>query len=453
MNELSDFIAFSTISSSRNQQENMRACAVWLAKHLQSIGMQHAAVYKTMAHPVVFATYNVHPSFPTILFYGHYDVQPVDPLAKWDTQPFKAEVKGAHIYGRGSSDDKGQLFIHIKAVEHLLKKKGSLPVNVKFLIEGAEEIGSKGLKNFIIANQQILHCDAVMVSDTKMISKDIPAITYSLRGALNAEITIKTSGKDLHSGTFGGCVPNAAIVLSNFLSSLHYDNNSIAIEGFYDDVVQVGKKERMFMKMNGPSDEDILKDAAIPVSWGEANYTMYERTTIRPSLSVTGISGGYGGEGVKNVIPSSASAKLNFRLVRNQNPGRIEALLNRHIERFIPKDVWAYVKYSSQANPVDFKSTNSYLLGAASKAYESVFHVKPRLIKSGGTIPAVEYMSSILKAPVILMGFALASDNIHAPNERFYLPNFFRGVKTVIEFIKIIRCLDPPTFHPRESLS
>ncbi len=433
--ELNEFISYPTISSDDKNKQAILQCAKWLARHFKSIGMQKAEIYRTSSHPVVYAEYITDLSLKTILFYGHYDVQPIDPIEKWHTLPFKAVIRENYIYGRGSSDDKGQLFIHVKAIESLLKKNERLPVNVKFLIEGSEEIGSKGLKEFIASNKNLLSCDVVVVSDTKMASINVPAISYSLRGSLNAEIFVQTLKKDLHSGTFGSCVPNAAITLSNLISRLHYSDNSIAIPGFYNDVEEVTISERKFMKLNGPSNESLLHDAEIINDWGEKNYSMNERTTIRPSLSVTGFTSGFQGKGVKNVIPSIASVKLNFRLVPKQNPGKIKLLFNNFIKQALPANISVKVMYSSFANPVTVLRNSPYIK-AAVKAYENVFRQKVKLIRSGGTIAAVDYLNTILNIPVVLMGFAQVSDNMHAPNEKMYVPNFFKGIDTSIQFIR-----------------
>lgn len=434
IDQLKTFINFASISADEKQKKNIYACAEWLVHHLLSIGLQNAKMYYTSSHPVVYAEYLTHPSNQTILFYGHYDVQPIDPINKWHNPPFQPVIKDDFIYGRGSSDDKGQLFIHVKAVEQLLKSGNSLPINIKFIIEGAEEVGSTGLKDFITDHKELLRSNVVVVSDTKMASINTPAITYSLRGALNVEVSIQTSKKDLHSGTFGGCVPNAAAVLSEFIYKLHSKDGSIAIPHFYDDVEQVSEQERKFMQLSGIPDVKILSDAESKKDWGERNYTLYERTTIRPSLSVTGIAAGYQGEGVKNVIPSAASVKLNFRLVNNQRPQKVKFLLDNYLKSILPDDAFVKTVYSSFANPVVFSRSNPYLT-AATKSIEDTFHNKVKLIRAGGTIPAVDYLSTILKIPVVLMGFAQASDNMHAPNERFYLPNFFRGIKTIQKFI------------------
>ncbi|MBV9963190.1 MAG: dipeptidase [Parafilimonas sp.] len=439
LNELSELIGFASVSSNDTQAQAIYNCAEWLVNHFKYIGIEHAGLYKTSSHPVVFAHHIIDPALPTILFYGHYDVQPADPVNKWHTRPFKAVIKGEYIYGRGASDDKGQMFIHIKAVEKLLRQK-QLPVNVKFLIEGAEEIGSLGLKDFITINKNLLHCDAVVVSDTKMVSLKKPAITYSLRGSLNAELFISTGKKDLHSGTFGGYVPNAAIELSKFINKLYNSDHSIAITGFYDDVEKVSDEKRRFIKVNGVSDEKLLNDAEVFTAWGEKNYSLHERSTIRPSLSVTGITSGFQGKGVKNVIPSVASVKLNFRLVHNQKPEAVKRLFDDYARRMLTNTTVKTV-YSSFNNPVTVAVSSPYIKAAAT-ACENVFKNKPGFIQNGGTIGAVDYLNSILKVPVVLMGFAQASDNMHAPDEKFYLPNFFRGIDTIIKFIQNVALLN-----------
>jgi acetylornithine deacetylase/succinyl-diaminopimelate desuccinylase-like protein len=438
LNELSHFISFPTVSSDEKNKEAMCQCAQWLAQHLASIGMHKTQVYSTTSHPLVFAEYVVHPSSETVLFYGHYDVQPADPIGKWHTDPFKAAIKGDYIFGRGASDDKGQMFIHIKAVERMIAANKALPVNVKFLIEGAEEIGSAGLGDFIVSNKKLLQCDVVVVSDTKMASLNEPAITYSLRGSLNAEIFIQTAKKDLHSGTFGGYVPNAALTLSEFITSL-FHNHSVAIPGFYDNVEIPSIYERKFIRANSISDEKLIDDAEVFSSWGDRNYNLHERSTIRPSLSITGITSGFQGKGVKNVIPSVASVKLNFRLVPNQQPEKIRSLLDQHINRMI-KGAKLRIVYSSHNRPVVVPRNNPFIKAAAN-ACETVFRKKARFIQNGGTIGAVDFLHTILNVPVILMGFAQASDNMHAPNEKFYLPNFFKGIETIVQFMRNVSLL------------
>ena len=443
LDDLGTLIGFASVSSDSKQKESIDNCADWLVKHLKQIGLQHTALYETSSHPVVFAEHKVHPALPTILFYGHYDVQPAEIINQWHTPPFKAVIKGNYIYGRGASDDKGQLFIHIKAVEQLLNHNKPLPVNVKFLIEGAEEIGSLGLKEFIATHKNLLQCDAIVVSDTKMIALHQPAITYSLRGSLNAEIFIQTGKKDLHSGTFGGYVPSAAITVSKLITKLYNSDHSIAIPGFYNNVEVIPDAERKFIKANAVSDERLLKDAETFSKWGEDTYSLHERATTRPSLSVTGITSGFQGKGIKNIIPSTASVKLNFRLVPNQKPGEIQLLLDDYLRKVITNATVKTV-YSSYNNAVTVSTNNPYIRAAAN-AYETVFKHKPGFIQNGGTIGAVDYLHSLLKVPVVLMGFAQASDNMHAPDEKFYLPNFFRGISTVKQFIHNVAYLNKKT--------
>jgi acetylornithine deacetylase/succinyl-diaminopimelate desuccinylase-like protein len=434
INQLKTFLSFPGISSDPSKKDAIKNCSQWLADHLRTIGMQKTYIFPTSTHPVVYAEYITDPSFKTILFYGHYDVQPVDPIKNWHIDPFKAVIKGPYIYGRGASDDKGQLFTHVKAVEQLLNKSSTLSVNIKFLVEGAEEIGSTGLKDFITNHKELLRCNVAVVSDTKMAAINTPAITYSLRGSLNAEVFIQTSKTDLHSGTFGGAIPNAAMVLSSFIHRLHDKNNAIAIPYFYEDVETVSEEERRFMQASGITNDKLLADAGAEMDWGEMNYTLYERTTIRPSLSVTGITSGFQGKGVKNAIPSTASVKMNIRLVPNQRPEKIQQLLDNYIKSAFSTHVLIKAVYSSFANPVRIPRNDPYLKAAA-KAYESVFQQKVKLIRAGGTIAAVDFMATILDIPVVLMGFAQAGDNMHAPDEKFYLPNFFKGIQTVIRFV------------------
>jgi acetylornithine deacetylase/succinyl-diaminopimelate desuccinylase-like protein len=439
LNQLKEFIAFSTVSSDEKSWQQMLLCVQWLRKHFIEIGMRRVNIFSTSANPVVYAEYLVNPSFKTVLFYGHYDVQPADPVNKWHSPPFKAVIKDNYIYGRGASDDKGQLFIHIKAVEKLLKSGKPLPVNIKFLIEGAEEIGSAGLKHFIAVHKELLRCDVAVVSDTKMAGISSPAITYSLRGSLNAAICIKTGSKDLHSGTFGGYVPNAALTLCNFISSLYNADDTIAVPGFYDDVKIPSQHEREFIQANGIPDKKLLNDAGVFTLWGEKKYSLHERSTIRPSLSVTGINAGFQGKGTKNSIPFTATVKLNFRLVPDQLPEKIAMLLNDYVEKLLPGAAVKKV-YSSFNKPVSAAVSSPYVKAAAN-AYSKVFKHKTAFLQNGGTVGAVDYLQTILDVPVVLMGFAQADDNMHAPDEKFYLPNFFRGIDTVIHFIKNISAI------------
>jgi acetylornithine deacetylase/succinyl-diaminopimelate desuccinylase-like protein len=434
--DLKEFISFPSVSADSRQQQDLFDCASWLAGHLYEIGMQRVKVLPTSAHPVVYGEYVTDAALPTILFYGHYDVTPVDPLNKWDTPPFRPAIKGDYIVGRGASDDKGQLFTHVKAVARLLQQEGRLPVNVKFLVEGAEEIGSLGLEEFISQHKELLRCDAVVVSDTKMVGPGQPAITYSLRGTVKVEIALRTMAKDLHSGTFGGYVPNAAIKMAEFIAGLHDKDSAIAIPGFYEDVRQQSPAERAFMAANGIGNMALMQEAEAFAPWGESRFTMYERITSRPSLEVTGITAGYQGKGFKEVIPAVASVKLNFRLVPDQDPGQISKLLERHVRNTI-KDADVKITYGAVGYPVTIPRNNFYIRAAA-LACEKVFRRKPRFLQNGGSIGAVDYLFSILGVPIVLLGFARADDNMHAPNEKFYLPDFFKGIDTIQQFLQLV---------------
>lgn len=433
--ELKTFLSFESISADTTRKNAVAACAKWLCNYLKVVGLKKVEMHSTKLHPIVYAEYISNPAYKTILFYGHYDVQPVDPVNKWQYPPFKPIIINNHIYARGASDDKGQLLVHIKAIEQLLKQNGELPVNVKCLFEGEEEIGSPNLRSFIEANKFALQCDVAVVSDTKMLSANQPAITYSLRGALNTELIISSSSKDLHSGTFGGMIQNPAIIISRILTDMHDQHYKVRIPGFYDDVRTLDEKERNFMKRNGPSDASMLQDATAKISFGEMGYTNYERTTIRPSITVSGISCGYQGEGVKNVIPSKAAVKINMRLVPDQKPETIAGHLSSFVKNRLPHGFKCQVNFSSMVDPVEVSRDHPYLLSAA-HAYHQSFRQSPVLLRSGGTIPVVGMFKKILNVPTVLMGFALATDDMHAPNEKFYLPSFFKGIQTSIHFMK-----------------
>ena len=432
--ELSVFVRFPTVSAQPKHAEDLKRCAAWLARHLQRAGLQRVRIISTPGHPIVYAEWLVAPGKPTVLIYGHYDVQPAEPFAEWRTPPFEPTVIGDDLFGRGACDDKGQMFAHVKAMETCLKRQGRLPVNVKCLFEGEEEIGSPNLKPFVERNRRQLAADVAVISDTKMLAADQPALTYALRGALSFELEVGGQKSDLHSGNFGGTVHNPLQALCEIISKLHDANRRIAIPGFYDSVRRWGDAEREFMVSNGPSDQQILREAKAERGWGERGYSLYERTTIRPSLSVTGVTGGYQGEGVKAVIPSRATAKLNFRLVPDQDPAEIERLFRQHIARITPPTVRTTLRGFLDARPALIDRRHP-VMRAAARAYEHGFGASPVFLRSGGTIPIVDHFQELLGAPTALMGFALPDDRIHAPNEKFHLPNFYRGIATGIRFL------------------
>jgi len=438
LEELMTFIRFPTVSAQPAHATDLRRCASWLAKHLRWIGLEKVRIIPGERHPIVYAEWRHAARRPTVLVYGHYDVQPADPLSEWRSPPFQPTVRGTNIYGRGACDDKGQMFTHVKALESFLKTGGRLPVNVQCLFEGEEEIGSPSLLPFVARNKRHLRADVAVVSDTRMLAPDRPAINYAERGALGVELEIRGPGKDLHSGNFGGAVHNPLQVLCEIVASLHDPDGRIAIPAFYDRVRRWSDEEREFMEEIGPSDARLLRDAEVDHGWGERGFTAYERTTIRPALTLNGIAGGYQGPGVKGIIPARARAKLSFRIVPDQDPYEVDRLLRQHIARIVPPTVRVTVRTLSAARPA-LVNRGHPAMRAAALAYRKGFGASPVFLRSGGTIPVVSTFQKVLGVPTVLLGFALPDDNIHAPNEKFHLPNFYRGIATSTWFMHAIR--------------
>jgi acetylornithine deacetylase/succinyl-diaminopimelate desuccinylase-like protein len=434
LSELKSFIRFPTISSHKRHAGDMQDCATWLSDHLKQIGMDRAWVVSTPRHPIVYSESRGALEKATVLIYGHYDVQPVDPLAEWRSPPFEPAVRGENLYGRGASDDKGQLFAHVKAIEACLQSWGSLPVNILCIFEGEEEIGSPNLADFLAANREFLRSDIAVISDTPILSPARPAITYSLRGNLNLELEVYGPRRDLHSGQFGGVVHNPLQVLSEIISNLHDNDNRIAVPGFYDRVQHWDRSEREYMRLNGPSAAKIRRDAGVRRSWGERGFSLYECRTIRPALTINGISGGYQGPGSKGVIPSTAAVKLGLRLVPDQNPAEIARLFRRYITSITPSTVRTVIRELSAAKPALVDRSHP-AMRAAEIAYARGFGTPPVFLRSGGTIPVVNILQELLGIPTVLMGFALPDDRMHAPNEKFHLPNFYNGIATSIWFL------------------
>jgi acetylornithine deacetylase/succinyl-diaminopimelate desuccinylase-like protein len=432
--ELKQLVRFPSVSSQPKHAVDVRRCAAWLAGHLRRIGLDRVQVVPTGGHPIVWAECRHAPGRPTILVYGHYDVVPADSPDRWQTPPFEPTVHAGNLYGRGACDDKGQLFAHIKALESYVRSGTHPPVNVKCLFEGEEEIGSPHLAAFIEQNKSALQADAAVVSDTRMLGPDRPAISYSQRGVLSLQWEVRGPAQDLHSGNFGGAVHNPLQALCEMIASLNDDRGRIAIPGFYGGVRDWSTRERDFMRRGGPGDRDILKDAKVARGRGEAGYTQYERTTIRPALTVNGITGGYQGPGVKAVIPARALAKLSFRLAPDQDPAEIEGLVRRHIARITPPTVKSTLRFFARAHPAVVDRRHP-ALRAAQLAYRKGFGAPAVFTRSGGTIPVVNTFQEILGIPTVLMGFALPDDRIHAPDEKFRLRNFFDGISTCIWFL------------------
>ena len=411
VSELKDFIRFLTVSSQPKHAPDLKRCAQWLAVHLRRVGLRTTKILGTN-HPIVYADWRQSPGRPTVLIYGHYDVQPADPLHEWQTPPFEPAIRGNYLFGRGACDDKGQMFTHVKALESYLQTQRKLPVNIKCLFEGEEEIGSPQLKRFLERNRVPLSADVAVMSDMPIPSPHQPAITYALRGGLSVELEVTGPRRDLHYG-------------------------KVAIPGFYDRVRQWSSRERDYMRRTGPSDDKVLRDAEDEQAWGEQNYSLYERTTLRPALTVNGISGGYQGPGGKGVIPARGLAKLSFRLVPDQDPLEIDQLVRRHVARICPPTVHAELCTLSRSDPALVDRSHP-ALRAAFVAYRKGFGQAPRFLRCGGTVPIVNTIQETLGIPTVLMGFALPDDHIHAPNERFYLPNFFNGIATSIWFLSVL---------------
>jgi len=434
LKDLLPFLRFPSISNTSARRESVHKCAEWLAAHLKHIGLPEVRVVPTAGHPIVMATSQQSPGRPTLLVYGHYDVQPIDPVVQWSTPPFSPVLRGSDLIARGASDDKGQLFLHIKAIESYLAARGSLPINVKCVFEGEEEIGSPHFAGYLRAHREHLAADWAVVSDTRMLSPQQPAIIYGQRGMLSMELSVRTLKHDIHSGAFGGAVHNAAQALSEILAQLHSPRGRVRIPGFYARVLEAGANERAYFAAHAPDTQKMLGDAGAPREWGEREFSLFERTTVRPALTINGIKTGYQGSGGKGIIPAKASAKISLRLVPDQDPTEVEAHLREYLKIIVPGGVRARLTVHSRARPVLMSPTHP-ANRAAAFAYRKAFGVAPVFLRSGGTIGVVNHLREILNLPVVLMGFALPDDRMHAPNEKLHLPNFHRGVATSIWFM------------------
>ncbi len=434
LEELFDLLRIPSISAQSDRKPDMKRCAEWLAAKLAEAGADRAEVMPTDGNPVVYAERIVDSKLPTVLVYGHYDVMPVDPVDEWRTDPFEPVIKEGRIWGRGADDDKGQLFMHAKAFETLCATD-SLPCNVKFMLEGEEEIGSASLYGFCEANRELLQADVILVSDTSMIGMETPSITVGLRGLSYVEVEVKGPNKDLHSGLFGGAVANPAIVLSQMIARLVDDRGRITIPGFYDGVRELSAAEREAFNAAPFSLEQYKEALEIGDVAGEAGYTTLERTGVRPSLDVNGIWGGYTGEGSKTVIPSTASAKISMRLVPGQEPERIAKLFEAHFRSLAPKSVSVSVKYLHGGMPY-VSPTDMPAYRAAEAAIVDTFGRKPLPFYSGGSIPIISGFERILGIKSLLIGFGLSQDAIHSPNESYGLDQFFKGIETITAFYR-----------------
>ncbi len=432
LEDLFELIRIPSISSDPAHKQDMYRVQEKWKELLLKAGVDKAEIYETEGNPVLYAEKIIDPSLPTVMVYGHADVMPVDPLDLWKSEPFEPVIRDGKIYARGADDDKGQSMIQAKAFETLVKT-GNLPVNVKFIIEGEEEIGSVSLPKFLEEHKDMLKADVILVSDTGMIAKDIPSITVGLRGLSYFQIEVTGPNRDLHSGLFGGAVANPANILSKMIASMHDENNRITIPGFYDDVLEASEEERKLMN-EAPFDEEEYKKAlGVDELWGEKGYTTIERTGIRPTLDVNGMWSGYTGEGAKTIIPSKAYAKISCRLVPNQSSEKINKLFEDYIRSIAPKSVKVKVEPLHGGEPyvcpIDLPAYR-----AAEKAYQDVFGRRPIPVRSGGSIPIISTFEKVLGIKSVLMGFGLEEDAIHAPNENFPLELFYKGIETVTNF-------------------
>jgi len=434
--ELFDFLRIPSISARSEHDDDTRDAAVWLSERMEAAGLD-AELLETDRHPVVLGEWRgAGPDAPTLLVYGHYDVQPAEPLEEWVSEPFEPEVRDGRIYARGSADDKGQLYMHVKAVEAALRGgEGSLPVNVVVLAEGEEEIGSPNLIPFVREHRERLACDGVVISDSTMFAPGLPSILFSLRGLAYFQIDVTGPDGDLHSGSYGGAVMNPGVALARIIASLHDDENRIAVPGFYDNVVEWDAETRKAIADLPFDGEEYRKALGIPALAGEAGYSTLERLWIRPTCDVNGLLSGYTGEGSKTVLPSRAMAKVSFRLVPDQRPDRVGELLRDHLERVAPPGVEVEVRGRHGARPWRAELEGP-LYDAAGRALEEAFGTPPVLTGEGGSIPIVVEFEEILEAPCLLMGFALPGANMHAPNEWFPVENFETGIRALTLFYR-----------------
>lgn len=438
--ELFDLLRIPSVSADPAFQNDVKACAEHLATHFKQIGIDEVAIYPTAGHPIVYAEKIIDSALPTVLVYGHYDVQPADPLELWHSPAFEPVIKTTEIhpegaiFARGACDDKGQFFMHVKALEAMLKSQ-ELPCNVKLMIEGEEEIGSPNLAIFVKENKAKLKADIILVSDTGMLANDVPSITTGLRGLSYVEVEVTGPNRDLHSGLYGGCVANPINILTQMIASLHDENNHITIPGFYDKVQELTPEDRAEMAKAPYSEAAYCKALDIHETHGEAGYSTMERGSIRPTLDVNGIWGGYTGEGAKTVIASKAFAKISMRLVPDQDPEEITRLFQDHFEKIAPNSVRVKVLPHHGGEPV-VTPTDSFAYDSAARAYEKTFGKRPIPVRSGGSIPIIAMFEKELGLKTILMGFGLDSDAIHSPNEHYGLFNFYKGIETIPYFFK-----------------
>jgi acetylornithine deacetylase/succinyl-diaminopimelate desuccinylase-like protein len=434
LNELLDLLRIPSVSARSEHKDDMLKCAEAVKQRLLEAGAGKVEIFATEGHPIVYGEKIIDPAKPTVLVYGHYDVQPPDPLELWNSGPFDPVIKDGKIYARGSCDDKGQFYMHVKALE-IMNQTGTLTTNIKFLIEGEEEVGSPNLGKFVKANHALLKADVILISDTAMISLENPSMDIGVRGLSYIEVEVTGANRDLHSGVYGGAVANPITILAKMIASLHDENNHVTIPGFYDDVVVATDAERKLMAAAPFDEKEYKDDLGVKELWGEKGFTTNERTGIRPTIELNGIWGGYTGEGAKTVLPGKAFAKISARLVPNQSSDKITQLLIDHLQKIAPANVQvkASLHHGGEPymTPIDSKGYK-----AAAKAIETTFGKQPIPVRGGGSIPICALFEKELGVKIIFMGFGLDSDNLHSPNEKFNIANYYKGIETIPYFHK-----------------
>jgi acetylornithine deacetylase/succinyl-diaminopimelate desuccinylase-like protein len=433
LNELCDFLRIPSVSAKTEHKADVERAANWVADHLRAAGFKTVEIIPTSLHPLVYAESLEAPGKPTVLFYGHYDVQPPEPLELWTSPAFDPQVRDGNIYGRGTADDKGQVHIHIKALDAIHKLRGKFPVNIKVLIEGEEEVGSVSLWDYVQKNKQKLQADALLVSDTSMLGKGVPSITYGLRGLNYYEIELTGPARDLHSGVYGGAVPNPLAVLAELFAKLHDKNFRVTVPGFYDGVENVSRKERKALNALPWKKKDFEKAVGAPGYVGEKGFTIVERLWTRPTLDLNGVWGGYQGEGAKTVIASKAYAKFSTRLVPYQDPKKIAKLVEKHVRALLPKTVHCKFEVLSTGKAW-VAAYHAPVFKIAQTALQKGFGKKAVFIREGGSIPFVTQMHDTFKVPCVLIGFGLPDENAHAPDEHLALENYYGGIKAIAHF-------------------
>ncbi|WP_026905632.1 dipeptidase [Paucisalibacillus globulus] len=433
LQKLNDFLSIPSVSTDSVHKEDVRKAANFLENYLTDTGFENVHLVETKKHPIVYAEYMMaEPDAPTVLIYGHYDVQPVDPIELWESDPFQPEVRNGRLYARGSSDDKGQVFMHLAVFEAIMKTEGKLPLNVKVCLEGEEEIGSENLYTMLQEKRDLFQADFAVISDSGMVAKNQPTILYGLKGFTGIEITVSGPDHDLHSGMYGGAVRNPIMALSHILASMKNENEVVTVDGFYDGVEDLTDEERELIDQV-PS-EDFVQATGITETVSEEGYTAKEHTMVRPTFEVNGIYGGYQGEGTKTIIPTSATAKITCRLVPGQDPISVQQALESHVHKVAPKGVTVEVKKEKLSAKAYKVEPNHPLIQKAAESYTKAFEKETVYVRMGGSIPVVEWIEDIYNIPIVLLGFGTPEDRLHSPNESFPLDSYDKGMETLVYY-------------------